>query len=245
MSITDTSFCRGSYATFTGDYTMIGNTGITWDFGNGDSILNVNPVMYAYPAAGTYVVTATAKYRVCQSEQVSRTVTVFPTPNIDLGPDTTICEGSSGMYFMDHINNGNASAHWHWNTGDNGPGIQVSHYGHYHCTVTVDGCSASDSVNVENDCYVSTPNVFTPNGDGINDYFYPRSLLTRGLTAFSMSIYNRWGQEVFHSESVDGRGWDGNLNSTPQPEGVYIYIIDATFKDGVKEHHQGNITLIR
>jgi hypothetical protein len=35
------------------------------------------------------------------------------------------------------------------------------------------------------------------------------------------------------------------MNGQEQPEGVYIYVIDAAFKDGQKEHHQGNVTLMR
>ena len=89
------------------------------------------------------------------------------------------------------------------------------------------------------------PNVFSPNGDGTNDYFYPRQILTKGLVSFKMSIYNRWGQEIFETSAVDGRGWDGNFNDKAQPEGVYIYVIDARFKDGQIEHHQGNVTLLR
>jgi gliding motility-associated-like protein len=60
-----------------------------------------------------------------------------------------------------------------------------------------------------------------------------------------MRIFNRWGENIFYTISLDGRGWDGKLNDIPQPEGVYIYVIDATFKDGQKEHHQGNVTLLR
>ena len=89
------------------------------------------------------------------------------------------------------------------------------------------------------------PNAFTPNGDGVNDYFYPRQMLTRGMTTFSMNIYNRWGQLIYQTTSIDGRGWDGNFNNIQQPEGVYVYIIDATFQDGQTEHHQGNVTLLR
>ena len=89
------------------------------------------------------------------------------------------------------------------------------------------------------------PNVFTPNGDGLNDYFFPRTLLTSGLTSFSMKIFNRWGQEIFATTTTDGRGWDGKLNDVPQPEGVFVYIIEATFKDGQHEHRQGNVTLLR
>ena len=125
------------------------------------------------------------------------------------------------------------------------PQIRVTTPGMYYVKVTIGGCAATDSINIAKDCYLDLPNVFTPNGDGLNDFFFPRQLLTKGLVSFNMQIYNRWGQEVFSSASLDGRGWDGRFNDVPQPEGVYVYIIDATFKDGQKEHHQGNITLLR
>jgi len=60
-----------------------------------------------------------------------------------------------------------------------------------------------------------------------------------------MEIYNRWGQLVFETTSLDGAGWDGKFNGTEQPEGVFVYSIDAKFKDGQKEHHNGNVTLLR
>jgi gliding motility-associated-like protein len=60
-----------------------------------------------------------------------------------------------------------------------------------------------------------------------------------------MKIYNRWGELVFSTNSLDGKGWDGKFNNSDQPEGVFIYIIDATFKDGQKENHKGNVTLLR
>jgi len=49
-----------------------------------------------------------------------------------------------------------------------------------------------------------------------------------------MEIYNRWGQLVFETTSLDGAGWDGKFNGTEQPEGVFVYSIDAKFKDGQK-----------
>ena len=117
--------------------------------------------------------------------------------------------------------------------------------GDYYTTVTIGNCHASDTVHITEDCYLSAPNIFTPNGDGVNDYFNPRSMLSSGLTAFKMDIYNRWGQLIFSTSSLDGRGWDGKFNGETQPEEVYVYIIDATFRDGKKEHHQGNVTLLR
>lgn len=245
LSITDTALCRGTYVTFTGNYSNIGNTGIIWNFGNGDSLKNANPVSYAFESIGTYTVTAHATYRACADAWATRTLTIIQAPTINIGHDTALCKGSEPLILKDKVNAGNPRARWVWNTGATTPAITVTTPGYYDATVTINGCTASASVNVESDCFMTVPNAFTPNGDGINDYFYPRSLLSSGLNSFKMEIFNRWGQLIFATTSVDGRGWDGRLNDIDQPEGVYIYTIVATFRDGQKESHNGNVTLIR
>ena len=60
-----------------------------------------------------------------------------------------------------------------------------------------------------------------------------------------MTIFNRWGQIVFETAKSDGRGWDGKFNGEDQPSGVYVYMIEARFQDGVAEKYQGNVTLLR
>ncbi len=245
ISLTDTVLCQSTYVTMSSIYANVGVTGLTWSFGDGDSIKDVNPVIYAYHSTGTFVLTSTVNFRICPNLSVSRTVTVVPQPTINLGPDTAICGGSETILLSDFTNGGNTAASWLWNTGTTTYNYLVSEPGSYFATVTIGNCSASDSVVVREDCYMSIPNIFTPNGDGVNDYFYPRQFLSSGLTGFKMDIYNRWGQLIFTTNSVDGRGWDGKFNGEAQTEGVYVYIIDGTFKDGKKEHHQGNLTLLR
>lgn len=245
MAATDTVLCQGNEVTFTGLYSGIGNTGITWSISNNDSIKNINPLTYGFETQGTYIITATALYRVCPDTSVSRTVIVRQQPLINLGPDTAICKGSVALILADKINANTPGASWLWNTGQTTSSITVAEPGTYTGTVWLHGCTASGSVKVTNDCYMNIPNVFTPNGDGLNDYFYPRSLLSSGLLSFKMNIYNRWGQMIFETTSTEGAGWDGRFNNTEQPEGVYVYNIDCTFKDGQHEHHQGNVTLIR
>ncbi len=245
ISLSDPALCQATYITVTGDYSLIGNTGIIWNFGNGDSVLNTNPVSFAYSNPGTYTITATALYRTCADASATRTITVEPQPTIDLGGDRTICKGSDVITLADGSHGSTTGASWLWSTGETSSSIVVIEPGTYTATITMDGCSASSSVTVTNDCYMNIPNVFTPNNDGLNDYFFPRSALTSGLTSFSIQVYNRWGEKVFESTSLTGAGWDGKLNGMDQPEGVYIYIIDGTFKDGEKEHHQGNVTLLR
>src|SRR5581483_10933535 len=142
-----------------------------------------------------------------------KVVTVLPQPYINLGPDTSICIGSESLILTDNANGNNPAASWLWNTGQKGPSITVDAPGYYYTTVNMNNCFASDTVWVQNGCYMDIPNAFTPNGDGVNDYFFPRQYLTKGLTSFSMNIYNRWGQLIFETTNIDGRGWDGRLNN--------------------------------
>jgi gliding motility-associated-like protein len=245
VTLTDSVSCSGKYVTFTANNIGEGSNMLTWSFGDFDSIVNINPVYHAFNGVGTYTVTARANYIYCPGAVMNRTVNIFPYPTVDVGPDTAICPGSNPIELTAVVNTNGGTPAILWSTGETSNKIAVAGPGSYSAKVSVGGCETVDTVIVGKDCYLDIPNVFTPNGDGINDYFFPRQLLSRGLTKFSMSIYNRWGQLIFESHSLDGRGWDGQLNNVPQPEGVFVFTIDAEFKDGQKEHHQGNVTLLR
>jgi len=64
------------------------------------------------------------------------------------------------------------------------------------------------------------PNSFTPNGDGKNDFFEIKSVYD--CIDFEISIYNKWGQEIFKAEDIDFK-WDGTFKNLPAPEGFYVY----------------------
>lgn len=245
LTQSDTVICTGTGVTFLAANTGEGYTGIVWSFTPLDSVRDVNPVIHGFTVPGTYSIAVTAYYDICPDTTMYTTLNVYPTPLINLGSDTTICEGSNPIQLYDLINAGTLGATWVWNTGELTPSITVVTPGAYYTTVSLNGCTASDTVNVLADCYMGLPNVFTPNGDGVNDYFFPRQFLTKGLTAFKMEIFNRWGELIFKTSSIDGLGWDGRYNGEMQPQGVFIYYMDATFKDGKKEHHNGNVTLMR
>ena len=245
LLVSDSVICGGKAVTFH----LVNNgddlSGLVWDFGDSDSVRDVNPMFHSFEAARVFTVAVTAYHKVCATTTQDQVIKVGKMPAIDLGPDTSICEGSEAIYLNDRINTGNPNARWKWSNGETGHKIAVTQPGSYYTMVTIDGCTAIDSVIVRRNCYIDVPNVFTPNGDGLNDYFFPRQYLSMGLTTFKMDIYNRWGQLVFNTASIEGQGWDGKLNGTLQPEGVYVYRIDATFKDGKIEHHQGNVTLLK
>lgn len=245
ITATDTVICSGHEITFRGIYTNSGLINVTWTFSDGTTLVDTNTVVYPYQTAGTFPVRFNAHYRACPDTGAQKSVLVFGYPQVSLGPDTSICIGSNSINLADNINADNKNARWEWSTGEITPSINVVKEGTYYVTVRIFGCPTTDTVVVYNDCYMNIPNVFSPNGDGTNDYFLPRGLLTRGLTSFKMDIFNRWGQQIFATTNIDGRGWDGTFNGEPQPQGVFIYRIEATFKDGQKETHTGNVTLIR
>jgi gliding motility-associated-like protein len=92
------------------------------------------------------------------------------------------------------------------------------------------------------------PNVFSPNGDGINDFFtiYPG---TEGTMVNSMRIFTRWGEVVYFDEEfnplIESEGWDGTFAGKEMNPGVYVYYVEIEHPDGLIETLKGDITLIR
>lgn len=71
------------------------------------------------------------------------------------------------------------------------------------------------------------PNVFTPNGDGMNDEF---RVMYRSIVEFEIWVYNRWGKLVYHSTDP-AKGWDGKIGNAKAAEGAYYYVIRAKGAD--------------
>ena len=85
---------------------------------------------------------------------------------------------------------------------------------------------------------------FSPNGDFINDT-YGLGGLTQGVEKLRMTIYNRWGEQVFYTEDVNKK-WDGNYNGSPAQQGVYVYMIQFTNPKQTRwYYYNGVINLLR
>ena len=89
---------------------------------------------------------------------------------------------------------------------------------------------------------VFVPDAFSPNADGKNDVFNIR--LGADATGMDIVIYDRWGNQVFHSNSILN-GWDGMYNSKVAEVGVYHYLLQVKFRDGKTKQLTGDISLIR
>ncbi|KAI9549245.1 hypothetical protein GHT06_006822 [Daphnia sinensis] len=95
---------------------------------------------------------------------------------------------------------------------------------------------------------VYLPNVFTPNGDGVNDFFFPNT--ARHIKQVNyMRVFNRWGEMVFEKKEFqpneENSGWDGSHRGSLLVGDVYAYVVEVLLHNGLTEIYKGDVTLIR
>jgi gliding motility-associated-like protein len=88
------------------------------------------------------------------------------------------------------------------------------------------------------------PNAFTPNGDGLNDFFRIVGLPPDHITRFNLQIFNRWGQIVFESDNILN-SWNGSMKGEVCPEGDYVWVIFYEDDKKTRTSNKGIITLVR
>lgn len=111
-------------------------------------------------------------------------------------------------------------------------------------------CSV-DSVFVLNEgrCPIFIPNVFSPNNDGVNDYFQVYTNGDPGTIVKQYQIFDRWGELVHDARNLSPNSsigyWNGTFRGESMEAGVFIYIIEIVYADGFTEIVKGDVTLIR
>ncbi len=207
-----------------------------WNTGSQDSTIVVSQ-------SGTYIVDVDMGSCI-----LSDTVVVIDMSDLNayLPKDTTICVGtkfSVELPFPGQIL---------WNTGSSHSTISISEEGFYSVQIE-NQCGtfnlSFDVMTQQCDCQVITPNIFSPNDDGLNDEMvfymdcqYPFNINT-------IRIYDRWGSLVFQEKQVNDNKivWNGKLNGIELSTGVYCWVINYSYIDNGQEISKlksGNVTII-
>ncbi|MEO5584095.1 MAG: gliding motility-associated C-terminal domain-containing protein [Flavobacteriales bacterium] len=164
---------------------------------------------------------------------------LVPVP-IDLGPDTTFCEGAQFTLSMPP-----GFTEPVWSTGGTGFAITVTAGGTFGVdAMDVNGCPSNASIILGVlDCPSIAPNVITPNGDGINDGF---TLGDVGAVSGELVIYDRWGA-LIHTGDPVAKTWKGTIDKTgePAPEGVYYYVLRLLDSAGAATEMNGYFSIFR
>ncbi len=129
------------------------------------------------------------------------------------------------------------------------PSMVYNQPGNYTVTAYVQKGKCIDTayayITVELPSEIIVPNVFSPNGDGVNDLFHLQR--SSNLSNISAKIFDRWGNIVYELTTDKGNiEWDGkNQAGVDVPQGTYLYVITATGRDGGEYDLKGTLTLVR
>ncbi|MBO0949882.1 gliding motility-associated C-terminal domain-containing protein [Fibrella sp. HMF5405] len=148
-------------------------------------------------------------------------VSFIKPPQLDLGPNRELC--GAEVYTIKPMF---AEGTFAWQDAFPQTERTVGRSGTYLATVTNACTTIRDSIDIdygECGCVVYTPDLFTPNADGLNDLFQP--IACGDITLKSLSIFNRWGELIFHTQTAPFQ-WDGFVNGSVCMGGVYAWQID-------------------
>jgi gliding motility-associated-like protein len=175
---------------------------------------------------------------------------------VDAGADQNLQQNQDGVL---HAQASLTNVTWHWWPPDflsctDCPDPIVQQPDHniiYTVEVTdINGCTATDiiSITVEQGVDIYFPNIFTPDGDGINDIVMINSS-EDNLQIKSLRIYSRWGElmsEQMNFPANDPQyGWDGTYRGKMMNPGVYVWIAEVEFGNSVSKIFSDEVTLIR
>ncbi len=215
---------------------------------SGNSIASNQSGIFSHLGAGIYTISVsdqngcadTLVYSLSAPAQVVADFTASPLQG----------EAPLTVYFTNTSSNGSIFT-WIFGNGnqsnEEAPGPEIYEAkGTYQVMLIVQQGLCSDTayayIQVELFSSLIVYNVFSPNGDGINDHYL---VTAKNIENFECVIFNRWGQKVFTSDDPN-QGWNGQDESGKEyPEGTYYYVIQASGKDGEDYHFKGFLTLIR
>ena len=192
----------------------------------------------------------------CFSDTAEVQIDVHPSPTVDAGPDIVLPYNSP--FTLSPAYGGNINTYL-WTPPDNlscthcatPSGTALSRTMYQVLVSNTYGCVASDSLWVDILCEggnIFVPNAFTPDGDGLNDYFYP---ITRGYQSIrSFSVYNRLGERVFFRQNFDPNshtlGWDGSVKGNKfRTTEAFVWMVEAVCFSGEIIQAKGMVTLVR
>lgn len=228
---------------------------LAWDFGDGNTSSQSAP-QYCYTIPGTYTVTVVCTDANGCSGTGTSTITVnsLPQASFTANPNSVFVAPGGPIPQICMTDQASGAGAWTWDFGDNTASSSLQDPCHTYAdtgtycirqhVVNAAGCADSTihCVKIEYLSEYSVPNVFSPNGDGVNDVF---KITATGVKGLACDVYNRWGTKLYEWNTISG-GWDGRTTSgTTAEDGVYYYQLRITQADGTVKEERGFIELIR
>jgi gliding motility-associated-like protein len=200
----------------------------SWNFGDGSPAIIWDNPEHIYSDTGIYQITLKALLLSGNKDSIVKSITVYPNPvaTINSSPGAIVYIGQTVTLSVSGTFDSML-----WSTKEITSSIIVTTSGIYSVRV-YDSIGCTDSAYTEivvlPKTAIQVTTAFTPNGDGINDYWKIINIGAYGNC--DVKIYNRYGDMMFESSNYKN-DWDGKRNGKTLPEGTYYYLIN-TPKDG-------------
>jgi len=239
INATDNEICKGEQITLTAE-SNIPNTTFLWNNG-----LNTQSILISPITNTIYYVTGSNEGCIDTS---SIEIIVFDSPILNAYSTDESCAGGNDGTAWFIAYGGTPPYVVSWSNNSNIDTLLNLSPGMYIITLTdSNNCTDKDTAIVKPgvvDCYtpsIFVPNVFSPNGDGINDYIEIKGI---GVKSINFTIYDRFGNEIFNTTDIN-LVWDGTYKGEPALVGDYTYVIKVIYHNGFKETISGHIYLVR
>jgi len=247
----DTLVCNNAAPSFYAVWTDTTSTYV-WNVINGtivgDSTSNVVYIDWDSAGVGILSVQQIPLFGACISQPSFLLVNIIPSPiaNFTFSPDTNLF--TYDLIGFTNTSTGAITYQWNFNDGlvvaQQDPFHVFENVGNYSVSLIATnsfGCTDTSVQKINIVEGIISPNVFTPNDDGFNDYFHIKG---SGMEVYNLKIYDRWGQLMFESNSPSAK-WDGKtLAGVEASDGTYFYTLIS--KSGTKDYNRtGTVTLIR
>jgi gliding motility-associated-like protein/uncharacterized repeat protein (TIGR01451 family) len=228
--------CEGDPISLLADVSIAGE--YVWGTPNGAFFENKNytKLNSTFDDSGIYNITFTDDFG-CQIDSFLD-IEILPIPIVNLGNDSMFC--LENPFYISAGNHTNYS----WQDESTTADFSVENYGTFAVEVMNEfGCFGRDSISFSTNCSTElfVPNAFSPNEDGENDFFQAYGI---EVVKFNIKVFDRWGAFLFESNNLQ-QGWNGKFKGQLKENGVYVYLIEATFLDGTSIQKKGDVTLLR
>lgn len=244
----DDSICIGESTILTAD----GGTAYEWSPASGLNTTSGSSVEASPLSTTTYRVIVTQG--TCFKDTGNITVTVNPLPTVEAGADQSVTGGTKVTFEPQATR----AVSYQWTPAQDlscsdcsSPVLDAQRTTTFTVTVTSQyGCTAQDSLTITVSCgldQIFVPNTFTPNGDGLNDRFYPSG--KGAVIVKRFSVFNRWGELLYDVRDIPindpNYGWDGTYKNEPLKPDVFVYILKGQCESGEPIDLKGDISLVR
>ncbi len=246
--------CVGDEIIFEFTGTAAPDANITWTLGSAGTFTGAGPHTVSWAVAAEETITIAIEQAGCTDEitgsvQISSIdVSTASNTSVLIGSSVTLDTEVLSPLDLDYTYEWMSSSAFSEDLSELSPVVTPTETTTYTITVTDEiGCTDTGEVIVgiyfENTLII--PNAFSPNGDGVNDTFFPLGI---NVDKISYVVYDRWGNQLYEqvdAAATDNGSWDGMYKGKLMEVGVYVFAGSVTFTDGTVVPFKGNVSLIR